>query len=311
MMTRKQSNTGLKERVLSNRTATPSPLHEREQKAERNQAKKPTKRTDDPTSSFPNAADGVVMLFLCFVAQITVGILTIGLSELLGVGMKEPAVVWASYVVAMGMTIILIAGYRRARGRRERLTSFSKSGFQPGIILRAFLLLIGFSFVLEPINELLPEVKASISPGFWGFLTVVIFAPLMEEVLCRGLILRSIEKRHGILAAWVLSACFFGIIHYQPAPMLYATLSGFVLAYAVLRTGSLWTPIAIHALNNLMSYALLSSGHFDQKVADLLPSPYLYWAIYVVVLAAVVWEARQIVRWMEKRAFHYKKGMDA
>ena len=311
MKTRKQSNTGRASRSTDKRTATPSPLHGEEREAERTTPENPTKRTDRPASSFPNVADGVVVLFLCFVAQITVGILTIGLSELLGVGMREPAVLWAAYFAAMGMTIILVAGYRKARGGRERLTNFSRAGFQPALILRSFILLLGFSFVLEPINEFLPKVAVSITPGFWGFLTVVICAPLMEEVLCRGLILKSIEKRHGILAAWILSACFFGVIHYQPAPMIYATLSGLVLAYAVIRTGSLWTPIVIHAMNNLVSYILLKSGHFDQSVIDLIPSPWLYWLLYAVVLAAVVRELSNIVRWVEKRAFVYKNGIDA
>lgn len=86
------------------------------------------------------------------------------------------------------------------------------------------------------------------------FLYVGVAAPIAEELLFRGLLLRSIAPYSKKLAI-VASALLFGLFHGNPIQTPYTFAVGLVLGYAALEHGILWA-IALHLVNNLL-YALL------------------------------------------------------
>ena len=94
----------------------------------------------------------------------------------------------------------------------------------------------------------------------------VIFAPLVEELLFRGVLLRSLLRKVSPATAVVVSAVIFALVHYigdpNTLPFLPAlTGLGVVLAFTALRTGDLSTSIFIHAGFNLTTTILfLASG---------------------------------------------------
>ncbi len=49
-------------------------------------------------------------------------------------------------------------------------------------------------------------------------LVAVVFAPLVEELFFRGLLLRSLQRRVGTGRAVALSSVLFGLAHPQPLP---------------------------------------------------------------------------------------------
>ncbi len=82
------------------------------------------------------------------------------------------------------------------------------------------------------------------------FLYVCIFAPVSEELLFRGLILRSLEpygRRFSILA----SSLLFGVFHSNLVQTPYAILAGLVLGYVASEYNVLWA-MALHMINNLL-----------------------------------------------------------
>lgn len=86
------------------------------------------------------------------------------------------------------------------------------------------------------------------------FLTAVIFAPLAEEVLFRGLLFPSLKRFGGTAAAILLSAGLFALAHYDltVGPALFTM--GVFLALSYEMTGTLWTPIGFHAAFNLWTF---------------------------------------------------------
>ncbi|TVR12235.1 MAG: CPBP family intramembrane metalloprotease [Planctomycetota bacterium] len=80
--------------------------------------------------------------------------------------------------------------------------------------------------------------------------TVAIVPGICEEVLCRGTLLSGLRKGIGIAGAIVVSALIFGLMHLSPYRFLSQAILGIVLAILVLRCGSLWPAIIIHALHN-------------------------------------------------------------
>lgn len=90
-------------------------------------------------------------------------------------------------------------------------------------------------------------------PYIWVCLSVVIFGPISEELLFRGIIHNSIKKVCNPYVAIVLSGLIFGIWHGEFVQTVYTTFFGIVLAVVYEYSGSLWVPIGMHILNNFTS----------------------------------------------------------
>ena len=82
------------------------------------------------------------------------------------------------------------------------------------------------------------------------FLYVGLAAPLFEELVFRGLLMRSIEP-YGQRLAIVLSALLFGLYHGNPVQTPYAFLVGLVLGYVAMEYNILWAMV-LHMFNNLI-----------------------------------------------------------
>lgn len=98
-------------------------------------------------------------------------------------------------------------------------------------------------------------------------LQAVIFAPIVEELIFRGLIFRSLRNYNVVLAHFV-SAFLFGFIHiYQgllagDMTQLLYLLSyggmGFAFSFAYEKKKTICVPMIIHFLNNLISIIVIS-----------------------------------------------------
>jgi membrane protease YdiL (CAAX protease family) len=81
-----------------------------------------------------------------------------------------------------------------------------------------------------------------------------LLAPLLEEILFRGILLRGLLRNYSPAVAIGQSALLFGIFHLNPAQSLFALLFGVLLGWLYYRTQSLAICITLHALNNLLSF---------------------------------------------------------
>jgi len=81
-----------------------------------------------------------------------------------------------------------------------------------------------------------------------------ILAPLTEEFLFRGVMLRSLSK-YGTGFAVVLSSFLFGLIHGNIYQTPFAIMTGIVLAYTAVRSGSIWPGVIVHFVVNAFATA--------------------------------------------------------
>jgi len=81
---------------------------------------------------------------------------------------------------------------------------------------------------------------------------LVIVAPVTEEVMFRGLILRAFLRRFTAGAAFLLSSMLFGLVHLNPWQFVSATALGLIFAWWYARTRSLVPSLIGHALANAM-----------------------------------------------------------
>lgn len=101
------------------------------------------------------------------------------------------------------------------------------------------------------LDDNLADVLSGLSHNVLGILGIAVLAPLLEEVLFRGAIQGVMMRFFG--SPWlaiIVSALVFGIFHWNPIQVVYATLLGIVFGWIYYRTGSLLSVIVGHVLNN-------------------------------------------------------------
>ena len=108
------------------------------------------------------------------------------------------------------------------------------------------------SSILAQFYEMFTELMKQMTGGpFWSsFLVVAIFAPIFEEWMCRGMVLRGLLTKMKPVWAIVISALFFAVIHANPWQALNAFLIGLMMGYVYYKTGSLLLTMIIHFVNN-------------------------------------------------------------
>lgn len=119
-----------------------------------------------------------------------------------------------------------------------------------------------------------------------GFITVCILAPILEEILFRGILLRGMLHQ-GInpAIAIILSSILFGLAHMNPWQFIGAGILGAIFAYIYYRTKSLWICIFLHSLNNTISFILmLKFQSMDENVTD--PNDYV--SIFLCLFIAIL-----------------------
>ena len=94
------------------------------------------------------------------------------------------------------------------------------------------------------------------SDTFSMFLYAAILAPIAEELLFRGYILRSLMP-YGKKFAVFASAFLFGVFHGNLIQTPYAFLMGLVLGYVAVEYSAVWA-IGVHTFNNLVLADLLT-----------------------------------------------------
>lgn len=117
--------------------------------------------------------------------------------------------------------------------------------------------------VQEPAQDLIRQAKQVNGISYLGVaLSAGLLAPLVEETLFRGLLLRALMRRMHTPVAVLLSALLFGLAHVPDNLSAAAGLPAFIglgilLGAVAVSTGSLAGPVFLHAGFNLATVGLL------------------------------------------------------
>jgi len=176
-------------------------------------------------------------------------------------------------VVLTLLQAVILSGtaiWLASRTRKPRPWHFGlrRARFWPSVgwaalgVVCFFVFAIIYSALLTPegdqsVTEDLGADESTIALVAAGFVVIVV-APIAEEFFFRGFFYRALRSRLGILAAAGIDGLVFGLIHFtgpdtlELLPILAAL--GFMFCLVYERTGTLYTVIGIHALNNSIAY---------------------------------------------------------
>lgn len=134
-----------------------------------------------------------------------------------------------------------------------------------------------YDWVMEALKDLVG------APLWVSLLSVSVMAPLFEEWLCRGEVLRGLLQKMRPGWAIVVSALFFAVIHANPWQAVPAFALGCLFGYVYYKTGSLWLTILMHCANNTLAVLAEHFGGEDVSEAEhfiQLMEPQWYWLIF-------------------------------
>lgn len=124
--------------------------------------------------------------------------------------------------------------------------------FASGVLIR----------VLPPPESLVKAMErlllldGSDAPLWIVWLVIAITPALCEEMFFRGLALSGLRKL-GLWPALVVTSLIFGLAHASIYRLLPTMFIGLLLTWLVWRTGSIWTGVIAHALNNGIAATLV------------------------------------------------------
>lgn len=188
-----------------------------------------------------------------------------------------------SFLMTIILTLIVLNIYK---GSSLRNIGFTKNNLSKiWYVIPAFL----FYFVLSSIGFIVLDIFVSDEVlnqdqdlGFDGpsstmqyvyaFLLLVVIAPVLEELVFRGVLFKgllNIDKyaadkdkktklaKYAPVFAIVVSSILFGIAHGQINLFVDTAILGVVLAWLMYKTDNIYVPIALHAAKNLLAFLLL------------------------------------------------------
>ena len=198
-----------------------------------------------------------------------------------------------SFVATLVSMIIAVIWYRKVYCKgyglnefRTTCKKFVKPDILTGLVFAAVALYFITFFVVAFIDLLAPDVvkdynkmmeDAGVNKIDWKVIILtVVFAPINEECIMRGIILTRLKKNMAPVLAIVISAVYFGIFHLNIVQGIYACVMGLFMAYIAYKYRSVLPSILFHAMFNALNYLL------QMIPEDVLDSPVLLFIVPVV-----------------------------
>ncbi len=195
------------------------------------------------------------------------------------------AVVLAMYVLSSALLILLLVFVCKAKGKSlvkviglDRKPAWSDAAWS---LLAYAGYFVSFAFIASLVLPFLQDiinldqqqdfgVDFSLTPvnAIVLFVMFVIIPPIIEEVLFRGFMYRTVRNWMPKWVAGLIVSVLFGVMHLEllsgSSPnwiaMVDTTLLSAALVIVVEKTNSLWPAIYVHALKNLLAFTILISG---------------------------------------------------
>jgi membrane protease YdiL (CAAX protease family) len=188
-------------------------------------------------------------------------------------------------ILGVGSVVfILYFGYRKAQTSIGEL--FPVRFFNPLVLIPITLFLWASHNFLNDIN-IWVDKQIPPPPWFWelfnkifesdygiygAILKVVIIAPVIEELIFRGIIMHGLMRNYPKLVAIFFSGLLFALFHLNPWQFPATFLLGLLLGWIMIRTRNIFACILGHAINNgLVLLAITYADRISEFSFSLMP----------------------------------------
>lgn len=162
-----------------------------------------------------------------------------------------------SIILLISSVVIFLSLFLFFKLRKKSLKEYAMIKKIPiDLTLTSIFLGTAFNIIVTVITEWIPipeswqeahDESVNIPGPILIVMIVVIFgAPILEEIIFRGLLYRTMKAHGPTWFAALLSASLFGLVHGNYLQAIYAGIMGLICIYAFEMTGSLMASIYVH-----------------------------------------------------------------
>lgn len=195
------------------------------------------------------------------------------------------------YLLAMGVPLGIAHLIRNKRTGISKY-NFRLSSLKIMVLVSISIIAIQTGVISPIVNSLpMPEFMKKIflelanQNGMFSFISIVIAAPIMEELIFRGIILNGLLRRYSPVKSIIISSILFGIVHLNPWQFIGASIFGLFSGWVYYRTGKLTLSIIIHSVNNL--FAFIGMYFMDAETMMNAPVTELYGGLTYFILITI------------------------
>ncbi|WP_238882716.1 CPBP family intramembrane glutamic endopeptidase [Clostridium sp. YIM B02551] len=216
-------------------------------------------------------AEGFLIVFLITISiEFFCLIFTLLINSIIFLSGLDDSPILINYIMLLGRGLALFI-ILRYFFKKSNLKCIFKQRFKKKISLWQLffgvLLLIGYILTYSTsIDLLLSNVQFSqtfidgsnnlLANPTYALISSVLFAPIYEEIIYRGMLLEKLSVKYNIYTSIVVSALVFAISHLNFQQGMTTFFLGLILGFIYIKTRSLLMSISIHLINNL--YFILS-----------------------------------------------------
>jgi membrane protease YdiL (CAAX protease family) len=206
--------------------------------------------------------------------------------------------------IALGVgSVVFILLYGIKKSKAPVLEIFPVKRFNPLVFIPVATFIWGAHNFLEVANVWVEKIIPS-PPWFWelfekifegdygwtgAFLKVAVVAPIIEELIFRGLIFNGFKKNYNGFVAVFMSALLFSLFHLNPWQLPGTFVLGLLLGWLMLRTNNIFVAILGHSINN--AWVLLTITYWQDlhksSIYLLEKNNFLYLSALIMLLSVV------------------------
>lgn len=162
--------------------------------------------------------------------------------------------------------------------------------------------IVGTSFVeMNPVAEMLDSITPSM------VIYTCFLGPFMEELLCRGFLLKR-ARVFGDWTAVVYTSVIFGMMHGNIAQFLYAVVIGLILGYVAVKTNSIkytvWIHMVINTYNMVLALGEEMIWGIGSELLLLMYSLASWLSMLVLIIGGIVLMVKYARIWIKQMLYH-------
>lgn len=245
-------------------------------------------RADDARERFPSAVEAIFIVLTLFGVEFMLGAAFYDANKLLGLDARD----LDSVVVLLGNGALFVALMHYKRMDYRNLFHPSPNSVLATLLTLSLptlllipALILAISSVMAALVWILPMSRweeamfeRMMSNGLASVAFTSVLAPFLEEMLFRGIFLRSFLQQYARWQAIGLSAVVFGLAHLNVYQFVVGLVLGVLAGWLYERTMSLWPYILLHSAYNSSLTILSYAG--DQKTGVALDhSSMMLWSV--------------------------------
>jgi len=232
--------------------------------------------TEPTFKSYPGIAQSIGITVIVILGMLLFSPLKLLLDNLI----DQEASMLIYYILSIGVPFWIVFTLRKKEtGNASFNWKIKDKRIIPFIMLGAIALLFG---IVTPISSLIPMPESvkelfldlSRQTGIFSFILMVVAAPLLEELIFRGIILDGLLTRYSTVKSILLSSFLFGFVHLNPWQFVTGFILGIFIGWVYYRTKSLVYPIIIHATANLTGFLMRIFLDIDSTADETLLETY-------------------------------------